>query len=226
MKWDYQDMDAHRHLDDELNSLRDRVLLLGGEAETALDRAMYSLIERDSTVAQEVLDHDDAIDRIEVDVDRQCVDIIALFQPAARDLRFVISVAKMAPLLERIADHACNIARTAIDLNDEPELKNHVQVRRMGELSLSMLGAALDAFTRNDPSQAREVIKRDAEINDLYNQIFHDLIEMMVQEPTTATRDARLLFVAKHLERIGDYVTDICELTVYMAEAAVIKHKH
>jgi phosphate transport system protein len=89
-----------------------------------------------------------------------------------------------------------------------------------------MLGQALDAFTKNDAGAAREVIKRDAEINELYNQIFHELIEMMTKEPATATRDARLLFVAKHLERIGDYVTDICELTVYMAEAAVIKHRH
>ena len=226
MKWDYQDMDAHRHLDDELNSLRDRVLLLGGEAETALDRAMYSLIERDSTVAQEVLDHDDAIDRIEVDVDRQCVDIIALFQPAARDLRFVISVAKMAPLLERIADHACNIARTAIGLNDEPELKMNIELWQMAERASSMLRAALDAFTSHDAKAAREVIKRDSEINDLYNQIFHDLIDLMASEPFTATRDARLLFVAKHLERIGDYVKDICELTVYMAEAAIIKHSN
>jgi len=89
-----------------------------------------------------------------------------------------------------------------------------------------MVGQALDAFTRNDAGAAREVINRDAEVNELYNQIFHDLIEMMTKEPATATRDARLLFVAKHLERIGDYVTDICELTVYMAEAAVIKHRH
>ena len=93
-------------------------------------------------------------------------------------------------------------------------------------MASSMLGAALDAFTRNDAAAAREVIKRDAEINDLYNRLFHDLIEMMAREPITATRDARLLFVAKHLERIGDYVTDICELNVYMTEAAIIKHKH
>jgi phosphate transport system protein len=225
VNWDYY-MDAHRHLDDELNSLRDRVLLLGGEAETALDRAMYSLLERDSTVAQEVLDHDDTIDRIEVDVDRQCVDIIALRQPAARDLRFVISVAKMAPLLERIADHACNIARTAIDLNDEPELKLNIELWPMAEHASAMLRAALDAFTSRDATAAREVITRDSEINELYNRIFHDLIELMTTEPFTATRDARLLFVAKHLERIGDYVTDICELTVYMAEAAIIKHSN
>ena len=217
-------MDQHRHLDDELSWLRDRVLRLGGETEQALERAMQALTERDSDAARQVLQHDDDIDRLEVEIDRQCIDIIALRQPAARDLRFVISVAKMAPLLERIADHACNIARAAIDLNNEPELKSVFDLRRMAEHALGMLRAALDAFTSNDAAAARKIIKNDAVINDLYNHIFHSLIEMMVTEPATATRDARLLFIAKHLERIGDYVTDICELTVYMAEAAFIKH--
>src|SRR6266571_3531192 len=170
-------MDYHRHLDDELNSLRDRVLLLGGEAETALERAMKALMERDSDLARQVLEQDDKIDQLEVEVDRQCIDIIALRQPAARDLRFVMSVAKMAPVLERIADHACNIARAAVDLNIEPELRDHAEVQRMSEHASSMLRAALDAFAANDPAAAREVIKRDTEINDLYNQIFHDLIE-------------------------------------------------
>jgi phosphate transport system protein len=217
-------MESHRHLDDELSSLRDRVLLLGGEAERALERAMYSLSERDSEVARDVLDNDDQVDHLEVEIDRQCIDIIALRQPAARDLRFVISVAKMAPVLERIADHACNIARTAIDLNNEPELKSVLDLRPMADHALEMLRAALDSFTSGDALAAREIIKSDSKINELYNHTFHRLIEMMVTEPTTATRDARLLFVAKHLERIGDYVTDICELTVYMAEAAFIKH--
>ena len=217
-------MDAHRHLDDELSSLRDRVLLLGGEAEQALERAMYALSERDSDVARDVLDHDDQVDHLEVEIDRQCIDIIALRQPAARDLRFVISVAKMAPVLERIADHACNIARTAIDLNNEPELRSVLDLSRMADHALMMLRSALDAFTSADAVMAREIIKSDNEINELYNHSFHHLIELMVSEPATATRDARLLFVAKHLERIGDYVTDICELTVYMAEAAFIKH--
>jgi phosphate transport system protein len=94
----------------------------------------------------------------------------------------------------------------------------------MSEHALTMLRAALDAFTSSDAMAAREVIRSDSVINNLYNHIFHRLIEMMVTEPTTATRNARLIFVAKHLERIGDYVTDICELTVYMAEAAFIKH--
>ena len=217
-------MQQHRHLDDELSSLRDRVLLLGGEAERALDRAMFALTERDSDTARDVLARDDDIDRLEVEIDRQCIDIIALRQPAARDLRFVIAVVKIAPVLERIADHACNIARAAIDLNNEPEVKSIADVQRMAEHASGMLHAALDAFATNDPEVARETILRDQEINDLYNQIFRELIESMVIEPSAATRAARLLFVAKHLERIGDYVTDICELTVYMALAAIIKH--
>ncbi len=219
-----KEMDYHRLLDDELDSLRDKVLLLGGETETALDQAMHALTDRDSDLARVVLENDDKVDRLEVEIDRQCIDIIALRQPAARDLRFVISVAKMAPVLERIADHACNIARAAIDLNNEPELAAVADLKSMSEHALTMLRAALDAFTSSDAIAAREVIKSDEKINDLYNYVFHKLIEMMGTEPGTATRNARLLFVAKHLERIGDYVTDICELTVYMAEAAFIKH--
>ena len=214
----------HRLLDRELDALRYRVLLLGGATERALQRAIYSLVERDSEAAQIVLDDDDQIDQLEVEIDRLCVDTIALYQPAARDLRFVISVAKITPLLERIADHACNIARAAIDLNDEPQLRSYVDLPRMADHASSMLHAALDAFTSGDAEAAREVIQRDSEINDIYNRLFHDLIEMMVADSTTTTRAARMLFVAKHIERIGDYVKDICEMTVYMMEAAFIKH--
>lgn len=219
-------MEHQRILDRELDGLRDRVLLLGGETETALQRAMYALTERDSATAEEVLSGDNEIDQLEVEIDRLCIDVIALRQPAARDLRFVISVAKITPILERIADHACNIARTALDLNDEPQPKSFFDLPRMAEAASGMLRAALDAFTSNDAEAARRVIERDDEIDDIYNRLFHDLIEVMVNDPVTTPRFARLLFVAKHLERIGDYVTDICELTVYMAEAAMIKHSN
>ena len=219
-------MEQYRRLDRELDHLRDRLLLLGGETETALQRAIYALVERDSETAKSVLADDDAIDRLEVEIDRLCVDIIALRQPAARDLRFVISVAKIAPILERIADHACNIARAVIDLNDEPQLSAYVDLPRMADHASQMLRAALDAFTSNNAVVAREIINRDDEIDELYNRIFHDLIDMMVTDPTTTRRAARLLFVAKHIERIGDYVTDLCELTVYMTQAEFIKHSN
>jgi phosphate transport system protein len=219
-------MERHRPLDDELDVLRDRVLVLGGEAETALGRAMYALAERDSGAAREVLEGDDRIDRLEVEIDRLCIDVLALRQPAARDLRFVISVAKITPILERVADHACNIARAALDLNVEPQLRYYPDLSRMADVASSMLRSALDAFTQGDASAARRVIERDDEIDGMYERLFHDLIELMVSEPSVTPRAARLLFVAKHLERVADYVTDICELTVYMTEAAVIKHSY
>ncbi len=219
-------MDHHRRLDAELDVLRDRVLLLGGEAEAALGRSMHALAERDSAAAREVLAGDDRIDRLEVEIDRLCIDLLALRQPAARDLRFVISVAKITPILERLADHACNIARVALDLNDEPRLRNFPDLPRMADVASSMLRAALDAFTQGDPATARRIIEQDDEIDVMYERLFRDLIELMVSEPSATPRAARLLFVAKHLERVADYVTDICELTVYMTEAAVIKHSY
>src|SRR5918911_1260986 len=170
-------------LDEHLDALRNRVLLLGGETETALQRAMYALEARDSEPAREVLRDDDRIDQLEVEIDRLCIDALALRQPAARDLRFVIAVAKITPILERIADHACNIARAAIDLNDEPQLNSYIDLPRMAQLASSMLHAALDAFTQGDAAASRSVIERDDEIDDLYDRLFHDLINMMVIEP-------------------------------------------
>ena len=219
-------MDHHRRLDEELDTLRDRVLLMGGETEAALQRAMYALAERDSEAARDVLENDDSIDRLEVEIDRLCIDVLALRQPAARDLRFVISVAKVTPILERIADHACNIARVALDLNDEPRLNAYVDLPRMASVASSMLRASLDSFTGGDAAAARRVIDEDDEIDRMYERVFHDLIELMVADPSATPRAARLLFVAKHLERVADYVTDICELTVYMAEAEFIKHSY
>jgi len=219
-------MDHHRRLDAELDTLRDLLLLMGGETETALQRAMYSLIERDSQTAREVLADDDKIDELELEIDRLCIDVISLRQPAARDLRFVISVAKTTPILERIADHACNIARAAIDLNDEPQLKTFIDLPRMAEEASSMLRHALDAFTSGDAAAARLLIVRDDIIDEMYNRVFGKMLALMVSEPSMTTRAARLLFVAKHLERIADYVTDICELTVYMTDAEFIRHSN
>jgi phosphate transport system protein len=220
-------MDTHRRLDADLDLLRDRVLLLGGETEIALQRAMRALAERDSETAQGVLRDDDRIDLLEVEIDRLCIDVLALRQPAARDLRFVVAVAKITPLLERVADHACNVARAALDLNDEPELPRPAPaLPRMGEIAAEMLRAALDAFTSADPEAARRTLARDDEIDALYEKIFRDLIGLMTTDPASTGRAARLLLVAKHLERVGDYATDICELTVYMTEAAFIKHSN
>lgn len=217
-------MELRRLLDRDLADLRDRVLLLGGETENALQRSMQSLIERDSGAAQLVLDGDDRIDQLELSIDRRCIETLALRQPAARDLRFVVAVAKVTPILERMADHACNIARAAIRLNDEPELSRFPELKEMADLASAFLRSALDAFTAGDAAVARGLIAEDDAIDRIYERLVESLLQLMTEDPHTIRRTARLLMVAKHLERIGDYVTDICELTVYMTDAEVLRH--
>jgi len=161
---------------------------------------------------------------MELDIDRFSVEILALQQPAAHDLRFVISVAKITPILERIADHAGSIAKSALKLNDEPQLKQYVDLPMMADNAAEMLRTALDAFTAEDATASRRIIEQDKIIDQSYKRVFDELITIMIDNPSTTASAAQLLFVAKHLERIGDYVKDICELNVYLREAAFIKH--
>lgn len=218
-------MEQRKLLERELDILRDRLLLMGGEVELAIQRAVHALTQRDSKAANQVIENDNVIDRLELEIDRLSVDVLTLRRPVARELRLVISITKITPILERIADHASSIARVALELNDEPELKIRGELSEMAELALEMLQSALDSFTSNDSDKARELIKQDSEIDRIYNALADDLMETMSQDATKSTRLARLLFVAKNLERIGDYVKDICELTVYMKEAVFIKHQ-
>ncbi len=215
-----------RIIDKRLDRLRDKLMPLGGATENALNRAMQALTERDSELAKKVLVDDEVIDQMELDIDRYCIEIIALQQPAAHDLRFVISVAKITPVLERIADHAGSIAEAAVILNDEPQIKPLIDLPKMAAIAAEMLRTALDAFTAENAAVSREIIKRDKEIDIAYKNVFDELVKLMISNPQTTTSAAHLMFVAKHLERIGDYVKDICELNVYLTEAAFIKHSH
>ncbi len=217
-------MEEHRLIGKRLESLRNLIIQMGGEAQLAVGRAMQAVVERDGDLAAEVLAHDDEIDKLELEIDRAVVEIFALLQPAARDLRFVIAVAKITPVLERIADHAGNIATAAIELNNEPQLKEYVDLPRMAEKAIRMLEQAIEAFTREDSGLARRVIELDKEIDSIYRKVVRELMDSMRTEPTHSGRVLHLLFAAKHIERIGDYVKDICELTVYMIEAEFIKH--
>lgn len=185
---------------------------------------MESLVNRNSELAKKVLDEDKIINAMEVEIDQLSIEIIALQQPAAHDLRFVISVAKITPILERIADHACNIAEAALVLNNEPPMEKYEDFSKMAQTAAEMLRSALDAFTTEDAAVSRQVIERDKEIDKSYHHVFNELLEMMIENPSKTTSAAHLLFVAKHLERIGDYVKDICEHNVYLREAAIIKH--
>lgn len=217
-------MEEHRLIGKRLESLRNLILQMGGEAQVAVARAMQAVVERNADLAAEVLANDDEIDKLELEIDREVVEIFALLQPAARDLRFVIAVAKITPVLERIADHAGNIATAAIELNNEPQLTEYVDLPRMAEKAIRMLEQAIEAFTTEDSALARRIIELDKEIDSIYRKVVRELMDSMRTEPTHSRRVLHLLFVAKHIERIGDYVKDICELTVYMIEAEFIKH--
>ena len=217
-------MEEHRLIGKRLEALREMIVRMGGEVREAVELSMRAIVERDSNIAAGVLAHDDDIDRLELEIDRDVIEIFALLQPAARDLRFVIAVAKITPVLERMADHAGNIANAAIELNNEPQLTEYVDLPRMAARVSDMLDQAIDAFTREDSGLARRVIALDKEIDSIYQKVVRELMDYMRTEPATSTRILQLLFVAKHIERIGDYVKDVCELTVYMAEAQFIKH--
>ena len=209
---------------DQLDVLRDKVLLLGGKTEDAVHRAMRSLKERDSELARRVCQDDETIDQMELEIDRLTVEILASQAMAEHDLRFVVSVAKITPILERIADHATSIAEAAIILNNEPQIDNYIDFSLMADIAAEMLREALNAFTSEDAQASRRIIARDLEVDRAYGRVFDGLIETMAQNSAAANGAARLLFVAKHIERIGDYVKDICELNVYLTEAVFIKH--
>jgi len=213
-----------RLIEENLNLLRDKLLIMGGAAEKAIMLSMRALIERDSALAERVVREDDAIDQMELEIDQMCVDVLVLKQPAAGDLRFVVSVARTAPTVERIADHAVNIAKHALSLNNEPEINAHVDLANMAKVVQEMLVDGLDAFASGDPERAHTTIARDDEVDDLYDRLYDQMIGVMRQEAGAVARGAEWLFVLKHLERIADYVTNICEQIVYMSRGQVIKH--
>lgn len=208
----------------QLDLLRDKILLLGGKTEEAVHRAIRALTERNSDLAASVCEDDEQIDQMELEIDRLSIEILGSYRPEEHDLRLVVSVAKITPILERIADHASSIAEAAIILNNEPQIDSYIDFSLMGEIATGMLRESLNAFTSEDSSASREIIARDLTLDKCYGRVFDSLIETLVKNPVAAAGAARLLFVAKHIERIGDYVKDICELNVYLTEAVFIKH--
>ncbi len=212
-------------LETELNQLRERVLFMGDRVEEALEQATRALAEHDPDLAEKVIDGDDRIDALELEIEWSCVRILALRSPEARDLRLVMTVNRLIPILERIADHACNLARAARAIGAKPQLKPVPDLLKMSRIVREMLREALDSFAASDSSAARAVIERDEEVNRLYDLTFHDLLGRMSRNSSVTSHAAHFLLVAKHLERIGDYVTDICEHIVYLKEAMVIKHQ-
>ncbi len=213
-----------RHFDRNIEELKELLLRMGAMVEDQIHESIRSLLERDTSVAQRVIESDGEIDRMELLIDQHTIELIAMMQPAAVDLRFVATAMKITPELERIADLAVDVCERAIELNREPPLKPLVDIPRLARMAQDMVRQSLDAFVRRDASLAREVIARDDEVDQLTEQSFRELLTYMLEDSKNISRAIRLTFIGKYFERMADGATNICEMVVYLVEGKVIKH--
>src|SRR3990167_8017388 len=211
-------------LHEELDALKQTLLAMGGLVEEQIRRVMRALIERDNDLAREVVERDRQVNAYDVEIDEKCVELLALHQPAAGDLRFLTTAMKIVTDLERIGDQAVNIAQRAIELGREPQLKPYVDLPRMAERAQRMVKESLDAFVGRDAALARRVCAEDAEVYALKEQIFRELLTFMMEDPKTIPRAIRLILISRFLERIADHATNIAEMVIYMVESKMVRH--
>lgn len=214
-----------RHFHEQLAELKRKLLEMSGHAERLVDMSISSLVDRDRETAEQVIAGDKVLNTLEVEIEQLAVSLLALQQPMARDLRFIVGTIRVSNDLERVGDHAVNIAESAIRLIDQggaitpiPELED------MARRARSMLGDALDAFTRADGSLGREVCKADDAVDALHNSVFRILLTHMMEDARKITPSLELLLVSRNLERVADLATNISEDAVYLAEGKQIKH--
>lgn len=213
-----------RHFEQQLDELKSQLLLMSGRAESIVRKSVEALDRRDPVLATEVFTDDKAIDHLEMDVEDRCIQLLALQQPLARDLRFITSALKLSNDLERIGDHGVNIAGCAIDLARQPAMTLPADLPRLADAAVGMLRDALDAFVRRDAEAARKLVLRDDEVDRLHRGLFGELLRRMVEDPSRIERCMTLVLVSRNLERVGDLATNIAEEVVFIAEARVIKH--
>jgi phosphate transport system protein len=213
-----------RHFDKDIAELTELLLRFGAMVEDSISHSIRALLERDTELAEQVIRRDDEIDRMELEIDAATLQLIAKMQPAAVDLRFVATIMKVTPDLERIGDLAVDVCERVLELNREPQLKPLIEIPRMAKISQEMVRQALDAFVRRDAALAREVIARDDEVDALTEESFRGLLTYMLEDSKNISRAIRLTFVGKYFERIADSATNICEMVVYLVEGKVIKH--
>jgi phosphate transport system protein len=202
----------HRHL----HELQDDLLVLGSMVEKALDRSMAALKNRDLELARQVIADDAKVNQKRFDIEEKCIDLIATQQPMASDLRIIIAVLNIIVDLERIADHAEGNAKIAVMIGNEPPLKPLIDLPRMSQKTAEMLKRSLDAFINRDAEAARRICGEDDEVDNLYDQVFRELLTFMAEDPKTITRATRLIWVGHNLERSADRVTNICERVIYV----------
>ena len=213
-----------RHYEAELKGLHVKILEMGGFVEKQIADAVTAMINRDDQQARLIIDRDDLVNRMDVEVDDLCLRLLALHQPAARDLRLITTGLKITTDLERIGDMAVNMCERILELNREPQLKPFLDLPRMADVAQHMLHESLDSFVREDVDLALAVCREDDVIDDLNFQLFRELLSYMAEDPQTTSRAIRLLFIAKYLERIGDHATNIAEMVVFMVRGKSIRH--
>ena len=215
---------TQRHFDEELAELKTKLLRMAGLAEDQIDKALTALVTRDTTLARQVIERDHQVNALDVEIDEDCIRLLALQQPAARDLRLVTTAMKLASELERISDLAENVCERSIELNEEPQLKPYIDIPRMGRWARTMVKESIDAFVKEDAKLARKVLQDDDFVDDLMGQLFRELLSFMLEDPRATSRAIRLTFIAKYLERMADHATNIAELVVYLVEGKIIRH--
>ena len=213
-----------RHFHEELEALKQTLLAMGGLVEDQIRRVMRALLERDDVMATEVIERDRQVNTYDVEVDEQCVSLLALYQPAAGDLRFITTAMKIVTDLERIGDQAVNIAQRVLELNREPQLKPYIDLPRMAEKAQRMVKESLDAFVARDTALARQVCGEDSDVDLLKEQIFRELLTFMMEDPRTIPRAIRLILISRFMERVADHATNIAEMVVYLVEGKMVRH--
>ena len=213
-----------RHFHEELEALKQTLLAMGGLVEDQIRHAMQALVDRDDALASEVIERDRQVNAYDVEVDAQCVELLALHQPAAGDLRFITTAMKIVTDLERIGDQAVNIAQRAIELNREPQLKPYIDLPRMAARAQAMVKESLDAFVARDTELARRVRAEDDEVDALKEQIFRELLTFMMEDPRSIPRAIRLILISRFLERVADHATNIAEMVIYLVEGKMVRH--
>jgi phosphate transport system protein len=209
----------------ELQDIRSLVLAMGGLIEQQVANAQKALLTGDSELARSVISLDDEVNALEVSIDEECIQIIALRQPTAGDLRLIAGILKTITDLERIGDESVSIARMAMSLSEKDRPKtNYRELQSMGNHVLGMLRNALDAFARLDAEQAIKVAREDREIDAEYEAIIRQLITYMMEDPRTVTKAIDMMWSARSLERIGDHASNLCEHVIYLVEGKDVRH--
>ncbi|NVN91691.1 MAG: phosphate signaling complex protein PhoU [Desulfuromonadales bacterium] len=210
--------------DSELAALRKSILAMGGKVELMIAGSVKSLGDRDSVLADSIIAMDREVNGLEVAIDEKCLQLLALRQPAARDLRFITLALKIVTDLERIGDQCTSVAKRVRELNEEPPLKPYIDIPRMAHWTEVMVKEALDAFVHGDVDLAIKVCTDDQVVDDLNVQIQRELLTFMIEDPTTITRAIKLNYISKCLERIADHATNIAEMVIFMVKGKDIRH--